>query len=635
MSSCSIMVSRPCFWIVTNHTAYGGSWADDEIDIASISVPIQANRGHTGDALYGSGSSRSGSTRGSSYLDNGPPYIVKLSNLPVNSNDAFISDLFRSRFTPMVKFKILFDPFSQPLELGIIKKIAFVELPTFASQNKVAKWQDVIYKGSRRVLIEVADFNDFQQSMRFNQEHHQELLKVEQAFFSKPRHGHMDDNTHGRKPGFGRAAGGMPLDSAPLPGKQHHFGPKLQTRRLSNEDSRLSNLTAGEGATSETAHEGPIKPKPNPFGSAKPVDVLARQHEIEKNLIVKQHTIMRAPWADDPKAAPDTPKRLPNSWVHDTELNPHAANGPKKSLADILGRSKVKGQTKNPRAASSNLPPKAVAKKPTVLMKKPATSTPEPQSKEQVSTDGKANESQPEASPSSQDHTLQENSVNLGPSDTDAFERIAHQAQKPISTDDEVRPNARKSERRGSHLSSLKPSVGSERKRGGPRRRTELGVISNNDQKSEPRPSSQPRSERQKGPRKKERSTGSGDVAQGPVHESEEKGKSKCESLKTPESLRNKREPRARRQSRKHLLEDTKPGLEQSGTKAELRRTTQGEGSKSADFLPSDDSSRETDSKGTGARRERGRRNGSGRGNIRAGNGGPERSKRGGIEKKE
>lgn len=374
--------------------SYGGSWADEEIDIASISVPIEKNRGYGygGDSHYGAGGNRfgSGGIHGrSAFLDNGPPYIVKLSNIPVTSNDAFINDLFHSRFTPLVKFKILFDPFSQPLELGIVKKIAFVELPSFESQNKVSKWQDVVYKGSRRVTIEVADFNDFQQSMRFNQENHQELLRVEQTFLSsRPRFGHIDEGVSGRgRPTMGRSPGGMPLDNIPGPGSQHHFAPQLRNRRLSN------NEISQPAPTSDNLIDRPgpklSKPKPNPFGTAKPVDVLAHLHEIEKNIVTHHHTTMRAPWAGGNDQKPSVHGLL-NSNIPDSGLGWNQTGGPKKSLADILGSSKAKDHTRNPRASSANSTPKPIVKKPTVLMKKPAVVTPEPQAQVQAQVQAKS-----------------------------------------------------------------------------------------------------------------------------------------------------------------------------------------------------------------------------------------------------
>lgn len=65
--------------------AFGGSWADTDVDLASISVPIEKPYGH-----------HDGYSRGGGYHENsslGPPYIVKLVNLPVTANDAFVQDL--------------------------------------------------------------------------------------------------------------------------------------------------------------------------------------------------------------------------------------------------------------------------------------------------------------------------------------------------------------------------------------------------------------------------------------------------------------------------------------------------------------------------------------------------------------
>lgn len=234
-------------------------------------MPIEKNihYGYSGD--YGGGY---GSRGGSTFLDNGPPYIVKLSNIPVSSDDAFVEDLFRSRFTNFVKFKIVVDPSSNPLETGLVKKIAFVELNSFADQNRVLKWQDLFYKGSRRVVIELADFMDFKNTMEFNQKNADALAAAEQGFLSHRQ----------RPPVAGRRNS---LD--PMARHEFHRGPALLHHTAPVASNGISTPVLG----ALTAPAKPPAPKPNPFGNAKPVDVNARLHEIEKKLITINHTTIR------------------------------------------------------------------------------------------------------------------------------------------------------------------------------------------------------------------------------------------------------------------------------------------------------------------------------------------------------
>ena len=115
-------------------------------------------------------------------------------NLPVTANDSFVQDLFQSRFTPYVKFKIVTDPASNILETHVIRQVAFVELESASDMSKALKWHDLYYKANRRVTVEVADFNDFQNCIKFNQEHEREIMQIQQEFIAQkqqqrqPRH---------------------------------------------------------------------------------------------------------------------------------------------------------------------------------------------------------------------------------------------------------------------------------------------------------------------------------------------------------------------------------------------------------------------------------------------------------------
>ncbi|KAK6462256.1 hypothetical protein DFJ63DRAFT_151499 [Scheffersomyces coipomensis] len=272
-----------------NDESYGGSWADDDIDMASISVPIErvthynSSYSHDGFSSHHSGGAGGGGG-GSMAGDNGPPYIVKLLNLPVTANDAFVTDLFQSRFTTFKKSKIVVDPSSNILETHVIKRVAFVELNSFQDLGKVVKWHDLFYKGTRRVIVEMADFNDFQYCIQFNKEHDQEIQQIQDDFIAskqqqhQPRHMALLDNIQIDTPSsryhpptrnnFQRGPGGFGTGQGPrgISPQQHHF----DQPPLHHENSQ---------------HHEEHKHKSNPFGDAKPVDTLTRQQEIEKKLI--------------------------------------------------------------------------------------------------------------------------------------------------------------------------------------------------------------------------------------------------------------------------------------------------------------------------------------------------------------
>lgn len=205
--------------------------------------------------------------------DSGPPYIIKLLNLPVTASDLFVEDLFKSRFTPFIKFKIVADPVSNILETKVIKMVAFVELNSFQDLAKSVKWMDLYYKDRRRVVIEKADFGDFQNCIRFNQEHQQEIEQI------------TDDFIHGRNQPTGRFGG--------------HGSPNTVNLRLphtnfnNNTHPILGQHKSHELPPLQPPQPAPTPKKSNPFGAAKPVDVLAKQHEIEKKLITINHTTVR------------------------------------------------------------------------------------------------------------------------------------------------------------------------------------------------------------------------------------------------------------------------------------------------------------------------------------------------------
>lgn len=334
--------------------------------MASISVPIEKPYG------YNDGYSRSPGLGGAGNVGLGggafqggigPPYIVKLLNLPVTANDAFVQDLFQSRFTPFVKFKILTDPSSNILETHIIKQVAFVELESAQDAQKALKWHDLYYKGTRRVIVEVADFNDFRHCIQFNQEHADEIHRIQQEFLlqkqqlRQPRHMALLDELDKRGPraGFSAVHGHgyqqhqhqhqhqypSSHNQPPAHYNQHQYplrdigGPRSPERtynsshHLQNQSfdtqfpahkpglaqptlSQLHDKTQLNSHTSTEAH----KSKPNPFGAAKPVDTVTKQIEIEKKLINLNKTTVQTLGDDSDIDVESTIKQFHESALH-------------------------------------------------------------------------------------------------------------------------------------------------------------------------------------------------------------------------------------------------------------------------------------------------------------------------------
>lgn len=299
--------------------------------MASISVPIERYKhdgfidgpGHHYQDNYSHNYGHGGRPNAFGPRDNGPPYIAKLLNLPITASDEFVDDLFKSRYTPYVKFKIVVDPSSNILETNIVKKIAFVELQNFQDLSKVLKWQDLYYKASKRVVTELADFMDFQYVMDFNKTHQQQISQIEQDFLAgkfkveSPSRRFQNLNGppgggHGRPGSFGTH--GMPLNhvhNGPMASHNHQPAPHPQGPLLGKDLNPLQ--LNGPGLAS------PPKHKSNPFGAAKPVDVAAKQQEIQKKLITINHTTVRTINPED-----ETKKESEISKLTEPKAQPHS-----------------------------------------------------------------------------------------------------------------------------------------------------------------------------------------------------------------------------------------------------------------------------------------------------------------------
>ncbi|CCH60658.1 hypothetical protein TBLA_0D01500 [Henningerozyma blattae CBS 6284] len=103
----------------------------------------------------------------------GPPYIVKFSNLPSKFSDFEINDLFESKFTRFIKFKLFWELNKNP-SIEILKngskfdqnfkrssKVAFVELYSGRDAMKVlTHWYEPL-RDLHDIIVKQADFEDF------------------------------------------------------------------------------------------------------------------------------------------------------------------------------------------------------------------------------------------------------------------------------------------------------------------------------------------------------------------------------------------------------------------------------------------------------------------------------------------
>lgn len=418
-------------------SAYGGSWADEEFDMASISVPIEKNKNRPFHAEQPP--SRFSSSFGGrhNFLDQGPPYIVKMLNIPLSGDNGFIEDLFRSRFSQFAKCKILVDPSQSLLETGVVKKVAFVELKSFADQTRILKWQDVVYGGLRRVIIEQADFEDFKYCIAFNQQNEAKLQAIEQNRLS----GH-----HGFHNGH---RGGPPNGAPPVRIYQGESGGSV-LRDL----PELGHKTGSGPAEQHTAPH----PRSNPFGLAKPVDVVSRQHEIEKHLVNVNPTTTRLAIAENPPKKKDEPANQHRSTTTHS-LQPANASksglipasiplsvyGSPHSMASILSAGSGNQSISN-KTSRVLTPP---VKKSTVLIKKPAVVK---TSEDQVLA-GATPSAESAGDQATDDLKVQEAKKSSSP----------NQDARPGSTTEEPRPNFKKNlkqmaENRAAKLANSKTS---------------------------------------------------------------------------------------------------------------------------------------------------------------------------------
>ncbi|AET39164.1 Psp2p Ecym_4085 [Eremothecium cymbalariae DBVPG len=236
-------------------------WNENEIDLNAISTTLSnttsldllksasiVGHGGQGGGDHGGGGYSNGNNFHGSNKQYDAPYIIKFSNLPSKFSNFEIEDLFRTKFTRFMKFKMFWELNKNPsldstsvFDKNFTKasKVSFVQVYSFRDMDKImSQWREPLMD-IHAIKVEPAEFSDFQ-----NYVNKHTLLTPTCADPAKPYHG----------------AGAAKLDA-----------PKTVT-------------------TQQT------KPKSNPFGDAKPVDTQAKILQIEETVQkfhIEDTTILR------------------------------------------------------------------------------------------------------------------------------------------------------------------------------------------------------------------------------------------------------------------------------------------------------------------------------------------------------
>ncbi|CCH58491.1 hypothetical protein TBLA_0A07000 [Henningerozyma blattae CBS 6284] len=158
----------------------------------------------------------------------GPPYMIKFSNLPPKFSDFDIEDLFNAKQTRLVKYKLYWELEKYP-SISILKngsifdqnfkrtaKVSFVEVMNLHDADKILRFWKIPLLELYKIKVEPAEFTDFQN-----------YLKKQQI---------------------------------------------------------LTDLISKDPRDNPSKSYIPPKPKPNPFGSAKPVDTQSKMLDIENKI---------------------------------------------------------------------------------------------------------------------------------------------------------------------------------------------------------------------------------------------------------------------------------------------------------------------------------------------------------------
>ena len=226
-------------------------WNEDEINLDAINnstdINILKNPIHSGARGFGHQTNSSNNMHSNSA---GPPYIVKFAHLPSDFTDFEITDLFKSKFTNFIKFKLFWELNKNPTlnqlndsnafntTFVTTSKVAFVELYSMRDMEKILKyWYDPL-RELYSIIISHANFDDFKNYMEKNQsiQNHQHPPPDKSFKSQQPAAAHQQASHNKKANPFGAA---KPVDtqSKTLEIEEHvtnlHIEDTATLRRLS------------------------------------------------------------------------------------------------------------------------------------------------------------------------------------------------------------------------------------------------------------------------------------------------------------------------------------------------------------------------------------------------------------------
>lgn len=161
-------------------------WNEDDINLDAISnttnidllkgknrVAKQETDSHHGFGYPSHGAADRGD--GGGLASQGPPYIVKFSQLPPRFSDGDIQDLFHEKYTKFIKFKLFWELNKNPsiatLKEGSVfdqnfkrtTKVGFVELYSGRDMDKVLRYWTTPLMNIHNIKLEAAQFDDFKE----------------------------------------------------------------------------------------------------------------------------------------------------------------------------------------------------------------------------------------------------------------------------------------------------------------------------------------------------------------------------------------------------------------------------------------------------------------------------------------
>lgn len=225
----------------------GVSWAKDDFDISNLTQDDS-------DPFFSRGTPTGGNQLGS-----GP--MVLVTNLPSDSDKQLIDDLFKSRFFKYSNCEVFNDPKSAR------SKLAVVTLKSSRDVETVVKWRMIPLDG-HKIHFDYCDLRTLTDIKRWNEENKPKNTTVKKDLpkLAPPKKANVNP--------FGNA---KPVKDS-----------TLDIPIISENTAELKRLAVTPKILQrpkviEQEPEEPLE-KSNPFGSAKPVDTLSRQIEIERKL---------------------------------------------------------------------------------------------------------------------------------------------------------------------------------------------------------------------------------------------------------------------------------------------------------------------------------------------------------------